>query len=265
MGHVEVGRLRLRYALRPGRGEPLLLCNGIGANLELALPLVREIPERPVVIVDLPGTGGSAPALFWPRLQRYARWVVKVMDRIGFSGEFAVAGVSWGGGLAQQVAREYPWRVSHLILMATSPGIFMVPGKPSALLRMLTPQRYLSRDYMARNAARLYGGEMRHNPSGAVHHAGLTKAPETLAYIQQVLAMYQFTSLPWLHRMQCPALVIAGDDDPLVRAINGRVLATLLPNARLHIIRGGGHLFMTLRAAETAGLIEDFLRQSESA
>lgn len=259
VGFVDVGRLRLRYAIRPGRGEPLLLCNGIGANFELALPLIHAIAARPVIIVDLPGTGGSDSAWFWPSLHRYARMLVRVVSQLGFSGRFAVAGVSWGGGLAQQIAKSCPDRVSHLVLMATSPGIFMLPGRPSALVKMLTPQRYVSREYMLRHAANLYGGEMRHHPERAALHAKHVKAPTLRAYLQQVLAMYQFSSLPWLHRLRCPALVLSGDDDPLIRLANAQILAALLPNARLHIMRGGGHLFMTLRAAETAALINDFL------
>lgn len=259
IGHVQVGRLRLRYALRRGEGVPLLLCNGIGANIELALPLIKSLPPRPVVIVDIPGTGGSAPVMFWPKLKRYSRWLTKAMSQIGFDGKFAVAGVSWGGGLAQQIAHDYPDRVSHLILMATSPGIIMVPGKATVLLKMATPQRYLSRDYMARNAADLYGGEFRRNARGAIAHAGLTRAPSTTGYVQQVLAMSQFSSLTWLRKIRCPSLVITGDDDPLVRSVNGRILAALLPNSKLHIVRGGGHLFMTMRAEETAGLIDELL------
>lgn len=258
-GEVQVGKQRLRYALRSGQGDPLLLCNGIGANLELVAPLVRELAARPILIVDLPGTGGSPSGCFWPSLPRYARMVVGVLDQLGFDGRFAVAGVSWGGGLAQQIARDYRTRVSHLILMATSPGITMMPGRPSALLRMMTPMRYFSRAYMARHAATLYGGEMRNRRDHALQHAYSTSAPSGRAYIQQVLAMYQFSSLPWLRCIRQPALVISGDDDPLVRPINARILAALLHDAQLHIVAGGGHLFMTLRAAETAALIDDFL------
>lgn len=261
IGHLDVDGLRLRYALRSGHGTPLLLCNGIGANLELALPLAREIPARPLVVVDLPGTGGSSASCFWPSMGRYARMLVQVMDQLGFRDHFAVGGVSWGGALAQRIARDQPARVTHLILLATSPGIFMVPGRPSALLRMLTPQRYLSSDYMTRHAGTLYGGEMRHRPARAREHAAQMRAPSALSYLQQVLAMYQFSSLPWLHRLRCPTLVLSGDDDPLVRPVNARILAGLLPRARLEIIKGGGHLFLTQQAHQTAALIDGFLAE----
>jgi pimeloyl-ACP methyl ester carboxylesterase len=54
----------LRVAVRAGTGgwsPPLLLCNGIGASLELLQPFVDALdPRREVVRFDMPGIGGSA-------------------------------------------------------------------------------------------------------------------------------------------------------------------------------------------------------------
>jgi pimeloyl-ACP methyl ester carboxylesterase len=58
--------------------------------------------------------------------------------------------------------------------------------------------------------------------------------------------------------------VLNGDDDPLIRAINARLLAALLPNAKLELIKGGGHLFMLFSVEKTAGLIKDFIADSEA-
>ncbi len=55
----------LRVA-RIGEGEPLLLINGLGANLEMWQPLVRELAgEHELIAFDLPGTGRSARPR-WP-------------------------------------------------------------------------------------------------------------------------------------------------------------------------------------------------------
>jgi poly(3-hydroxyalkanoate) depolymerase len=259
VGHVVVQGQRLRYAQSPGAGEPLLFCNGIGANFELILPFVRALAGRRVILFDVPGTGGSQAAWFWPSFPAYARLAVGVLDQLGHGGSFVAAGVSWGGGLAQQIAHDYEPRVSRLILMATCAGFLMIPGRPSALVRMLTPQRYLSRNFMARNAATIYGGEMRGRPDLAIDLAELTRAPSTLTYLQQLTALSQFTSPRWLHRIRCPALVMNGDDDPLMRTVNARILAALLGNARLHLVRGGGHLFLSLQAEETARVVAEFL------
>jgi pimeloyl-ACP methyl ester carboxylesterase len=56
-----------------------------------------------------------------------------------------------------------------------------------------------------------------------------------------------------------PTLVLAGDDDPIIPLVNGRILAWRIPNSTLHVVRGGGHLFILERPAEMAGLITSFL------
>jgi poly(3-hydroxyoctanoate) depolymerase len=260
--YAEVHGIRLRYVHSPGAGQPLLFCNGIGANLELVLPFIEAMRSTSIVAFDVPGCGGSPTARFWPSFPVYARLAVGLLDHLGLLGPFNVAGVSWGGGLAQTIARDYPKRVSRLILMATAPGVPMFPGRLSAHLKMITPQRYLSRTFMARNAATLYGGELRNRPDRAIEYSRFTRAPTRMAYLQQLAAISLFSSWPWLHRIRCPALVLNGDDDPLIRTINARLLAALLPRGHLELIKGGGHLFMLFSAHETARLIQNFITSS---
>src|SRR5262249_23550105 len=80
----------------------------------------------------------------------------------------------------------------------------------------------------------------------------------SLGYLFQLLAMTGWTSLPWLWSLRQPTLVLMGRDDPLVPPVNGRILARLIPNARLQMI-DDGHLFMVTRPIETAMAIEAFL------
>src|SRR2546423_12027055 len=67
--------------------------------------------------------------------------VARLLDRLGLE-RVDVLGVSWGGALAQELARPHPDRVRRLVLAATSPGLIAVPGDPRVLLRMATPLRY---------------------------------------------------------------------------------------------------------------------------
>ena len=61
IGTVQIGDQRLRVGIRPGRGVPLLFCNGIGANLELVMPFVKALdPDLEVIAFDVPGVGGSS-------------------------------------------------------------------------------------------------------------------------------------------------------------------------------------------------------------
>lgn len=261
IGYETVEKVRLRYGIRHGTGLPLLICNGLGANLEILAALAKAIPERPVILFDVPGTGGSEDAWFCPGQRYYAHLTMRLLDHLGHD-KVVVAGISWGGTLAQQIARDYPKRVCGLVLMATTPGFMMVPGDLRAMVRLLTPVRYLSRGYMARNAPTIYGGEMRNNPSLAIEYAALTRAPSTRSYLQQLTTINLFSSLPWLRRLKVPSLVMSGDDDPLVNKENARLIAALLPNSELRIIPAAGHLFMILRARQVAGWIETFIRES---
>ena len=66
---VEVDGQALRVGVRLGTpdGPPLLICNGIGANLELMEPFTTALAGIETVVFDVPGVGGSpAPTLAVP-------------------------------------------------------------------------------------------------------------------------------------------------------------------------------------------------------
>jgi len=256
---VLIGGQSLRVAIRHGAGNqpPLLMFNGIGANWELAKPFLEALTHTTAIIFDVPGVGGS-PVPYVPyRPSTLARLAAGLVAELGHS-EIDVAGVSWGGGVAQQLAHQYPKLCRRLVLAATSPGAIMVPAGPSVLWKMATPRRYTDKDYMNKVASEIYGGDFRKNPSLIGAHASAMRGARNLGYFYQLLAMTGWTSLPWLWSLPQPTLILMGSDDPLVPPINGRILALLIPNAQLRMI-DDGHLFMVTRPAETAAIIEEFL------
>src|SRR5260221_13354627 len=116
---------------------------------------------------------------------------------------------------------------------------------------------------MNRIAADIYGGAFRYDPSLIGRHATAMHGTRNIGYLYQLLAMAGWTSLPWLWSLPQPTLILMGSDDPLVRPINGRMLALLIPNAQLRMIEDG-HLFMVTRPVETARIIEEFLANAKS-
>jgi poly(3-hydroxyalkanoate) depolymerase len=186
-----------------------------------------------------------------------ARLGADLVAQLGYA-QVDAAGVSWGGGIAQQFAHQFPKRCRRLVLAATAPGFTMVPASPSVLWKMATPRRYTDKDYMDRIAADIYGGAFRYDPSLIGRHAAAMHGARNLGYLYQLLAMAGWTSLPWLWSLPQPTLVLMGSDNPLVPPINGHILASLIPNAELRMI-DDGHLFLVTRPAETAALIEAFL------
>ena len=54
-----------------------------------------------------------------------------------------------------------------------------------------------------------------------------------------------------------------GDKDKIVPEINGRWIASLAPNAKLHIVQGGGHLFLVSFAEKIVPVMRDFFDEGE--
>src|ERR1700758_820805 len=152
---------RIRVNIRHGSGVPLVLCNGIGASLEVLDPLVERLdPDSTVVRFDVPGTGGS-PTSVVPYAFPYLAWVLgRVLSKLGIS-VVDVLGLSWGGALAQQFAFQNPRRCRRLVLVATGTGALMVPAHPRILAMVLTPRRFRDPDYVSSIAGELYGGTVR--------------------------------------------------------------------------------------------------------
>ena len=261
---VKVDGVRLRTSVR-GSGPPLLLITGIGASLDLAVPFERELVKRgrQVVSFDAPGVGESTPYTWPRRMPGVAGTVRKMAGELGY-GRMDVLGVSLGGVVAQQLAHQSPELVRGLVLAATGAGLGGVPGNPRVLLALATPRRYYQPDYYRRVAGRIYGGLARTDPDellgGSV--ARFVERPSLRGYFGQMYAISGWTSLPWLHRLRQPTLVMSGDDDPIVPLVNGRILACRIPDARLHVVRGGGHLFLLERPAETADVVTRFLAET---
>jgi poly(3-hydroxyoctanoate) depolymerase len=241
---VNVAGLRLRVA-RAGEGRPLLLITGIGANVDMWAPLARRVTDRELIAFDAPGVGLSERPRVPVRMRRLAAIVRELMDVLGVD-RADVLGYSFGGGLAQEFARRSPDRVRRLVLCATAPGLGGVPPRPMAALMLATPARYYHPRLLAFSVPRIAGGRTARDPSVLAEHAGarLGAPPDVLGYAYQLYAAAGWSSLPWLHQVKQPTLVMAGDEDPSVPLLNARVLAARLPDARLHVIKGGGHLFL---------------------
>jgi poly(3-hydroxyalkanoate) depolymerase len=255
---------RVRYTVRSGTGvtarkRPLVLCNGIGASLEVLTPFVDALPPSiEVVRFDVPGVGGSPLPNVPYSFAGMAVLMRRLLDRLGYQ-HVDVLGLSWGGALAQQFAFQHPMRCRRLVLVGTATGCLMVPAHPAVLQKMLTPRRYRDREYAHDVAADLYGGKIRHDPSRVrdVLHLRNVVASRR-GYALQLAAGWGWSSLPALPLIRQPTLIVAGEDDPIVPLVNARVMKSLLPHSEL-LTHRDGHLGLLTSADEIAPAIAEFL------
>jgi pimeloyl-ACP methyl ester carboxylesterase len=103
------------------------------------------------------------------------------------------------------------------------------------------------------------------DPDGRLMHqqvmARRSRPPSLWGYASQLYATSGWSSLPWLHRIAAPTLVLTGGRDPIVPPVNARILGARIPDATVRVVPGAGHLLLMDRAAECADLISDFLHE----
>ena len=155
-----------------------------------------------------------------------------------------------------------PHRVRRLVLASTACGLGGVPGTPAgaraarhaaALLLASLPAG--DRPLDVRPVA---------DPDGRLMHqqvnARRSRPPTMWGYASQLCATAGWTSLPWLHRIAAPTLVLTGGKDPIVPPINARILGARIPDATVHVMPDAGHLLLMDHAVQCAELISRFLR-----
>jgi len=257
---VKAAGLRLRVGRR-GAGRPLLLITGIGANLDMWAPFARLAGGRELIAFDAPGAGLSQRPRRPLRMQDLARVVRELLDALGLEC-VDVLGYSFGGALAQELARRVPDRVRRLVLCATAPGLGGIPPQPlAAALMLATPACYYHPRLLALILPGIAGGRTARELDALAEQAAacLRRPPDPLGYAYQLYAVTGWSSLPWLHRVPHRSLIVAGEEDLSVPLRNARLLAARLPHARLHVVKGAGHLFLLDEPQNAVGPIGAFL------
>lgn len=235
---------RLAFCAR-GEGPPLLLIMGLAARqtdwpAEFIEPLAAWFR---VVTYDHRGCGASDPPAGPVTMASMARDAAAVLDAAG-APTAHVAGLSMGGMIAQRLAIDHAARVDRLALIATHAGGPNVVAPAPDILAALFAPLHGREEWIARFETIAAPGLMRWRGPAMEAAIAARLAHPTPHHVMQA----QFEALKAddrhdaLGAIAAPTLVITGDADPLVPPANSRVLAGLIPGARLIEIPRCGHL-----------------------
>ena len=246
-----------------GAGPPLVLLHGFAMHGGLFAPIVDALAQRHRVhVVDLPGHGHSQSM----HADTLASMAGSVLSSLALAEPATILGWSFGGLVAQHVARSRPDAVAALVLVCTSPRFVAAEDWPHATsadtlarfadeLRVsyrLTLQRFLTLQVQGSDAGRA--------TLAALRQALFARNAPSHATLGAVLRILSDTDLrEAAPHVAAPALVIAGPSDALTPAAAGEWLAGEMPNARYAQIEGAAHApFLSHRDA-FLGTVRAFL------
>ncbi len=209
---------------------PAVLVHGNPDSHLLWEPIQDHLGDYPdeTIAVDLPGFARSAPASFRPTKEGYLEWLVRrieaIVDRAGRPVD--LVGHDWGSLLVQRVASIRP----NLVRSLAAGGAAIDPGYE---------WHRVARIWQTPGEGERYMFE-RLTPDAGVSHLIENGVPERYARLNSwlvpgnkecILELYRSAVtigeewLPELGRVDLPALVIWGRDDPYVPASCGERLA----------------------------------------
>jgi 3-oxoadipate enol-lactonase len=259
MSHLTVAGRRL-FHQRRGAGEPLLLIQGMsGTHLAWGEPFSGDLErDFDVVAYDHRGIGRSDRVDDPFSIADLAEDAAGLLDELGWESAH-VLGISMGGMVAQELALRHPGRVRTLALGCTYCG---GPGSslaPQATLEKLSAGMLSGDQELAiRN-----GFEVNVSPAFAAadgtyetFRAMAKSLPAPVPVIMlQMQAIAGHDTSGRLPSLELPTLVVHGDRDEMIPVGNGRLIAALIPGARLEVLEGVGHMFWWEQPRRSAELV----------
>jgi pimeloyl-ACP methyl ester carboxylesterase len=256
---ADAGQVQLSYQ-RSGSGPPLLLIMGMsGTSLHWGEPLLAPLRESfEVIVYDHRGVGASTRFKDAFTIADLAADAAGLLGALGLE-RAHVLGFSMGGMVAQELALAHPQLPITLTLGGTYCG-----GEGSALTSPEVAQR-LSEGTMSgdRELAVRTGWEVNVSPRLAADEQAFARfraigleRPVALAVIlAQMRAIARHDTSARLPALELPTLVMHGTLDQMLPVQNGRMIAGLIPGAKLELLEGDGHLYFWEEPERSAELL----------
>jgi len=230
--------------------------------------LSTKIESKSINIIDIVENMGSRNIKIPYKLEDMADDVIGFMDYLKIESAIIV-GLSMGAMIAQLIAINYPKRVDCLVSMMSSTGNPDLPQPTQeAISILLTPyppteEAYIESNVKVRQALSGYGKKLdeeyvRKRSKGFFLRGYF---PEGVG--RQLAAVLTAENRDEkLKKLNVPALIIHGDDDPMIRLESGIHTSKMIHGSKLHIVKGLGHDLPVYVFDEIINVINDFIKET---
>lgn len=229
---------------------PLLLLPGLLCDARLFAAQVRDLSgvAHPV-IADLTGAD---------TISELARGAIERMP----PGRFAVAGLSMGGYVALEIARQAPARLAAIALLNTNARA----DSPESTENRRRLMALADRDFAAVNAAlvpRLLHPEHPRRAELVALLDAMAAAVGPEAFKRQQRAIIgRIDSRPHLAAIRAPAMVLAARDDAIMPMETSEEMANGIPGATLEIVERCGHVSALEQPEEVSARLRAWMRRA---
>ncbi|MDR2567237.1 MAG: alpha/beta hydrolase [Bifidobacteriaceae bacterium] len=240
---AERARLTAAAPVVPGRAVPLVLLHAFPLSSAMWGPVVAELPELPILAIDLPGAGFS-PAIDPATIRAAGLAVIESLAELGVK-RAVVGGVSMGGYVAMSVIKDAPELAAGLVLMHTKAGADDPAGRAARLETARQVLQASSTEILAPMAAQMISAVSRAAQPGLVEtieHWIDQATPGGVAWAEEAMAGRP-DALGILRASGLQTLIVAGSEDPFAPVAAAEQMADAIgPTASLVVLSGVAHL-----------------------
>ena len=241
---------------------PLVLLHAFPLSSQMWAPQLERLTDRRVVTPDQRGFGASPLEADAPDLDRCADDVVALLDRFGLD-RVVLGGLSMGGYVAMALLRRHPERVQALLLADTKAGADPEPARANRLRIADAVEARGSAVLVEEVLPALLGqttADTRPDVVDSVRAMVEQAPPPAAAWAQRAMAARP-DSFDVLASTDVPALVVVGAEDLLSPLDDARAMADALPQGRLVVLEGAGHLSAVETPDAFAGAVREWLSE----
>lgn len=254
-GYAPVNGIKVYYEVY-GNGKPLVLLHGAFMTIDMNWgELIPELSKtRKVIAVELQGHGHTP---FSERKLSHAVLasdVTKIMDYLKID-KADVAGYSFGGEVAYQLAIQSPERLNNLVIISST---------------------YKSSGWLPEVNKAFEGMKPDLFTNSPLHTAYNAVAPDKTKWTKFLEQMMASAGKPFdlgddnISKIPVPVLIIAGDNDGLdktelsktYKLLGGGVFADMgaMPKSQLAIVPGQSHVTVMMQTATILNYLNNFLK-----